>query len=179
MLNGLRENESVRKGEVVLAIESDKGVFEVQAEESGVLLKCLYPAGAEVEVLEPVAFIGQPGEPIPVNGEPALAKPELLSKEPRTDAKGPPQTDSQQTVESVSSSPAARRLAKEKGIDLRSIEGSGPQGRVIERDVLAALATQSDQREPQPASGHPLALNGGKVVPFDKMRQRVGPTSSA
>lgn len=59
-----KENDPVEKGEVVCNVEGDKGVFEVEADESGVLLKILHQVGDEVEVLKPIGYIGQAGETI-------------------------------------------------------------------------------------------------------------------
>ncbi len=59
-----KENDPVQKGEVVCSVEGDKGIFEVEAEESGVLLKILHQVGEEVEVLKPIGYIGQAGEQI-------------------------------------------------------------------------------------------------------------------
>ena len=59
-----KENDPVEKGEVVCNVEGDKGIFEVEAEESGVLLRILHREGQEVEVLKPIGYIGQPGEEI-------------------------------------------------------------------------------------------------------------------
>ena len=56
------ENEKVAKGEVICCVEGDKGIFEVEAEASGVLLKILAQPGEEVEVLKPIGYIGNPGE---------------------------------------------------------------------------------------------------------------------
>src|SRR4030042_925992 len=60
----VKENDYVSKGDVVALVESDKATFEVEAYESGVLLKRLYDAGAEVKVLDPIAYVGEPGETI-------------------------------------------------------------------------------------------------------------------
>jgi len=59
-----KENDPVEKGEAVCSVEGDKGVFEVEAEESGVLLKILHQADEEIEVFKPIGYIGQPGEEI-------------------------------------------------------------------------------------------------------------------
>lgn len=59
-----KENERVEKGEIICCVEGDKGIFEVEAEASGVLLKILARPGEEVEVLQPIGYIGTPGEKI-------------------------------------------------------------------------------------------------------------------
>ena len=60
----VRENDYINKGDIVAVVESDKATFEVEAYESGVLLKILHEAGAEVKVLDPIAYVGEPGEQI-------------------------------------------------------------------------------------------------------------------
>ncbi len=59
-----KENDPVEKGEVICEVEADKGVFEIEAEQSGVLLKILRQEGEQVEVLKPIGYVGQPGEKI-------------------------------------------------------------------------------------------------------------------
>ena len=59
-----QEDDPVTEGEVVLLVESEKAVFEVEAEASGILLKVLHGEGAEVDILQPVGYIGQPGEAV-------------------------------------------------------------------------------------------------------------------
>ncbi|MDO9542217.1 MAG: biotin/lipoyl-containing protein [Kiritimatiellia bacterium] len=59
-----KENETVRKGEIICAVEADKGVLEIEAEQDGVLLKILVREGEEARVLAPIGYIGQPGEKI-------------------------------------------------------------------------------------------------------------------
>lgn len=125
-------NDTVNKGDVIATVESDKATFDVEAYDSGVLLKRLYEEGQEVKVLTPIAYLGEPGE--------------SLDELPST--MEVPQT----TVASISSvsveksnrdidvkaSPSARRLAKEEGIDLKNVTGTGPGGRITKDDVLNA-----------------------------------------
>ena len=61
----VKENDEVKEGDIIAEVESEKAVFEVEAYESGVILKILYAEGEEVEVLKPIAYIGEPGEEIP------------------------------------------------------------------------------------------------------------------
>ncbi len=129
----VKENDHVKKGDVVALVESDKATFEVEAYESGVLLKLLYDAGAEVKVLDPIAYVGEPGEAI----EQSQATEGTVSEV------GHPQAALEAATQSdkagVSVSPSARRVAREHGIDLSTIIGSGPDGRILKEDVLAAI----------------------------------------
>jgi HAD superfamily hydrolase (TIGR01509 family) len=133
----VKENDHVKKGDVVALVESDKATFEVEAYESGVLLKLLYDAGAEVKVLDPIAYVGEPGETI----EQSQATEGTVSEV------GHPQAAIEAATQSdkagVSVSPSARRVAREHGIDLSTIIGSGPDGRILKEDVLAAIPTRA------------------------------------
>lgn len=128
-----KENDPVQKGETIASVESDKATFDVEAYESGVLLKILHPAGAEVPVLTPIAYIGQPGEEI-VAEAPATEPSSPTSVE----HKAPPIKVPVQKHSGPAASPSARRLAKEKGVDLATITGTGPGGRITKEDVLNA-----------------------------------------
>jgi pyruvate dehydrogenase E2 component (dihydrolipoamide acetyltransferase) len=139
-----KENDPVQKGDAIASVESDKATFDVEAYESGVLLKILHAEGAEVPVLTPIAYIGQPGEevvtesaeaaPLRVAGIPSRSSGQALpairgrdaldTAEPTPKRSGP------------AASPSARRLAKEKGVDLETITGTGPGGRITKEDVL-------------------------------------------
>ncbi len=61
----VKENDEVKEGDIIAEVESEKAVFEVEAYESGVILKIIHAVGEEVEVLKPIAYIGEPGEKIP------------------------------------------------------------------------------------------------------------------
>ena len=140
----VKENDYVNKGDVVALVESDKATFEVEAYESGVLLKLLYDAGTEVKVLAPIAYVGEPGESIE---EPQAARGSLkaegfgdgFSKVSHPRAAIETATHDQQSRAGVSVSPSAKRVAREHGIDLSKIQGTGPDGRILKQDVLAAI----------------------------------------
>ena len=128
-----KENDPIQKGETIATVESDKATFEVEAYESGVLLKILHAAGAEVPVLTPIAYIGQPGEEI-VADETA----DETASPPAVENKAPSETVSVPKHSGPAASPSARRLAKEKGVDLETVTGTGPGGRITKEDVLNA-----------------------------------------
>jgi len=128
-----RENDPVQKGETIASVESDKATFDVEAYESGVLLKILHAEGAEVPVLTPIAYIGQPGEEV-IADEPATETSSPLA----TEHKAPSVTVPTPKRDGPAASPSARRLAKEKGVDLQTVTGTGPGGRITKEDVLNA-----------------------------------------
>jgi len=112
------EGEQVTEGEPLFEAETDKTELEVEATTSGTLLRCLAGPGETVSIGTVVAWIGQPGEDIPQAG-PRVSPPDSSARRPAT--------------------PAARTLARERGIDLARLTGSGPDGRIERRDVLAAM----------------------------------------
>lgn len=137
-----QENDPVAKGEVVLTVESEKAVFEVAADRDGVLLKILHPVGAQVEILQPVAYVGETGEVAPA-GEtpPSAATPAVAAA---ADGVPPgPIAPSAQTPPAFAVSPAVRRLARERQVDLAAVHGTGLGGRITLQDVEAAAAVRS------------------------------------
>jgi pyruvate dehydrogenase E2 component (dihydrolipoamide acetyltransferase) len=134
------EGDEVAKGEPLYELDTDKVTQEVEAEAEGVLLKIAIPEG-EVPVGTTIAFIGEAGEDVPdVSGngkveveappEPAEAAPEPKREEPE-----PPAPVERKPGERIKASPLARRIARERGIDLASLRGTGPEGRIIAEDV--------------------------------------------
>ena len=152
-----KENDAVQRGEVILTVESEKAIFEVTAEQAGVVLKILYPEDAEVDILQPVAFLGESGEELgTVDLVPAPAGP---SGEPDLKVASPAATISPEGSLPLAS-PAVRRLARERGIDLRTVRGSGPAGRVTRDDVEAVGRT-------------PAGAADDRMVMFSPMRQQI------
>jgi pyruvate dehydrogenase E2 component (dihydrolipoamide acetyltransferase) len=148
---------SVAEGDVLCDVETDKATLEVPSPITGVLLAQLYPAGADVPVLAPIATVGEPGEAVSVAESPAPAS---ASSGALSTAPVPQPAPAQATVHRAAASntpaqaargaadpdapvsPRARATAERKGIDATALVGSGPGGRIIERDVLAAMASQ-------------------------------------
>ena len=134
----VKENDYVNKGDVVALVESDKATFEVEAYESGVLLKLLYDAGAEVKVLDPIAYVGEPGE--------SIEEPQAAQETSGTATQASPVKEDEtvrQSKAGASVSPSAKRVAREHGIDLSKVQGTGPDGRITKPDVLAAVRQKS------------------------------------
>lgn len=128
---------TVKPNDVIALVESDKATFEVQALEAGVLLKQLLREGEEGKVLEPIAWIGQPGEQIKTDANVGESAPAVEA--PQVDSAGPAATAPPEG-EHAPAAPAARRVAREKGVDLATVTGTGPGGRILKQDVLAAVA---------------------------------------
>jgi pyruvate dehydrogenase E2 component (dihydrolipoamide acetyltransferase) len=163
------EGDPVEKGEPLYELDTDKVTQEVEAEAAGVLLKIAVPEG-EVPVGTTIAFIGEQGEQVPdVSGNGKVAAPgEPKTEEPEpAQARAEPEpaaTPVREEGERIKASPLARRIARERGIDLASIAGTGPEGRIIAEDIDRAAA--------RPA---PAAVPAGEVesVPLTSIRRTI------
>jgi pyruvate dehydrogenase E2 component (dihydrolipoamide acetyltransferase) len=155
------EGDEVSEGDAIAEIETDKASMEIEAEDSGTLAQFIVGEGDDVPVGEAIAFIQGEGEEVPerdgsaaegggeaeeeteeggdgqAQAQTATETEEGAEEQPQ--AGGEPSGDGAQTDGQVRASPIVRRLARENNLDLSRIEGSGPQGRVVERDVRAAL----------------------------------------
>ena len=118
-----REGEPVRKGEMLLEVETDKAVVEVEAAGDGILAGVTAKPGDVVQVGRTIAWLVQPGEAAPASGPSDVA----ATRQARI-------------------SPKARRLAQEKGVDIFRLTGSGPGGEILADDVLAAASVVSDAK---------------------------------
>ena len=170
-----KEGEAVSRGDVLADIETDKATVEFEAFTSGVLGKIMAEAGVVVPVGELIAVITAPGEDVPDNltqikVEPASAS---VNAAPQVD----PILGSAVASNSVDvrASPIARRLARERGINLGDISGTGPGGRIVEKDVLeytpedAAVAVSDSEMQANPQS---------HLVELSRMRQTIARVTS-
>ena len=185
------EGDPVVRGDVLFEIETDKAVMEVEAFDDGVLLRRLAEEGETVPVNSVVAYVGQPGEevpeaPPPLGAEPMTPPAPADGGEPIAAAAPPPAGTATATPVAAAGregrlriSPRASRLAAEAGLDPRRLTGSGPEGRIVERDVRAALdagpivgeeaAREAPAAEPPPA---PAAVADGEDPPRPLSRMR-------
>jgi pyruvate dehydrogenase E2 component (dihydrolipoamide acetyltransferase) len=150
-----KEGEAIHRGEVICEVETEKAVFEVEAPDDGVLLKIVAPAGTKVPVFAVIAIVGEPGEQI----DPALLHPPAAPRDSAVDVAA----IRRGMVGGVGASGRARRLASEKGVDLSEVAGSGPQGRITERDVLIHVEKRKFAVE---------ALRG-RAVPLSRRRRAI------
>jgi len=143
-----KEGENVKAGDVIAEIETDKATMEVEAVDEGVLGKILVADGtAGVKVNEPIAILVEAGEKVPTAAAPAAAPKPAAAPEPTptpapaaAPAPAPAVNGHAAGDERIFASPLARRMAKQAGIDLSSLRGSGPNGRIVKHDIEAALA---------------------------------------
>jgi pyruvate dehydrogenase E2 component (dihydrolipoamide acetyltransferase) len=153
-----QEGDSVEKGEALYELDTEKATQEVEAEASGVVLKILAGEGEEVEVGKAVVVIGEEGEQVeaPAAEEPKAEEPEDREPEsepepekPAERVEAPPQPRADGRVKA---SPLARRIARERGIDIAHIRGTGPEGRIVAEDV--------ERAEVAPLAAAPAAAPG-------------------
>ncbi|WP_190822529.1 pyruvate dehydrogenase complex dihydrolipoamide acetyltransferase [Saccharopolyspora pogona] len=172
--------DQVSRGEVLAEIETDKAIMELEAYDDGVLEKILVEAGATVPIGTPIAILGDgsgaaaeaapapapaaaaapAAAEAPAPAEPAAAEPAAAAAEPDTKPKA---------------SPLAKAVAKEKGVDLSAVQGTGPGGRIIRADIEAAAAAAPAAATPAAAAlaAAPVAVSSEDVeeIPLSNIRK--------
>jgi pyruvate dehydrogenase E2 component (dihydrolipoamide acetyltransferase) len=152
-----KEGDRVSKGEPLLEIETDKAVVEVEAPADGVLTGIKASAGADIPVGQTIAWIVAPGEVPPAETETAAPAARASSHARTETAHASPVTAPGPTVQSGAKiSPKARRLAKELGVDLATVQGSGPGGEILASDIQAAASSGTIR-------GAAIAASDGKL----------------
>jgi pyruvate dehydrogenase E2 component (dihydrolipoamide acetyltransferase) len=168
-----KAGEAVSEGEVIAIIETDKANVEVAAFKSGVLRQILAEAGASVPIGKPIAVLGTADEPIDLVALGAQPAEPTAKKEIKTAAPAPavpaPTTPAVERQGPVTASPVARRMADELGIDLRQVAGSGPEGRIVKRDIEEFVK----QRQAAPPKAAPPPITIPSVVPSGEEYQAV------
>jgi pyruvate dehydrogenase E2 component (dihydrolipoamide acetyltransferase) len=195
-----KEGEPVSRGEIVAEIETDKATVEVESGYNGTICRLLIKEGTTLPVGEPIAIILKPGETVcelPVEDIEEQAKEAAKSGVPKEEIKVVPaevQAQVQEEGAMLKASPLAKRMARDFGLDLHSVSGSGPGGRVVKKDVLAAIERHKDAEDageqavatarsgkPGAASlAMPLPVWGAgealpdEEVPLSKLRSAIG-----
>lgn len=203
------EGDKVEKGQPVVVIQTDKVEYEVEAPVAGTLLKIAAKEGTELPVGSLMGVIGQPGEDIsallggapapapgpapssrhgaesstggPGGGGPQAVRPESTSRPIDTSTR---QMAPRAPGERVKVSPVAKKLAQDHGIDVNTLTGTGPEGRIVREDVERAIATKAQApaaaapqaarvatAAPQAATADSIPLSGMRKVIFDRMGQ--------
>jgi pyruvate dehydrogenase E2 component (dihydrolipoamide acetyltransferase) len=177
-----KEGEVVAVGDCLAEIETDKAIVEFNADRAGVMGPTLIQAGQEVEVGSPIGVLLDVGE-TSVNVSALLAKTgdnvgvPLLPNPSTSEPAAPPTLLSGSKVtpsHRVFVSPLARRLAKQRGIDLNTLIGTGPNGRIVKRDIEAGSAVVvSSPVMAQPSTVSPSTLGDYTEVPHSGMRRTI------
>jgi len=190
----VKEGDKIQSGDLIAEIETDKATMEFEAVDEGIIGKLLVSEGSEgVKVNSPIAVILDDGEELKVNETADLVvdtehtKPEI-GKEEVVENKKPPMNAVQNSNTRIFATPLARRLAREKGVDLGNISGSGPHGRIVKTDILDVNVSTVDTNQEslanpvlrtnvQQASGSSItnlyADREFKEIPLNSMRKTV------
>lgn len=190
--------DNVARGDILAEVETDKANLEIECFHPGVLLQIRTPAGETANVGDIIAVIGAAGENVTagstqqVTSSITTAQPVTQTQPPRAltppssspnleviSRTSSPHTSSSQT-ERIKVSPLARKLAEQRNIELTNVRGSGPEGRIIKKDIdnaasfassQVAVQTQATQPSvsPQPSS----IPSGGRLTPLSKMRETI------
>ena len=204
-----KKGDKVAAGEVIAEIETDKATMEWESPEDGTLTEIYIEEGGKVEVGERIAFIGAEGEappkeekekeekkapekkkeqaetekPAPAKEkEPETAPPQEKKETKAPDKKAAPKAADGSDETRVKASPIARRLAAEQGIDLSTVKGSGPDGRVTESDVRTAMKSKGPAAQPKAAApripageGSRISLTGMRKIIAERLVESKGP----
>ncbi|MBK7860557.1 MAG: pyruvate dehydrogenase complex dihydrolipoamide acetyltransferase [Archangiaceae bacterium] len=192
-----KEGDKVTSGTAIAEVETDKSNLEVETYDDGVLLKILVPEGSAAPVGSPIAWIGKPGEKIDESAAPKPAAAPAEKAEPAPAQSAAPQPSAPKAAPAaapaakqaapapeanhangrVRASPLAKRIAQETGVDLGSISGSGPSGRIVRRDVEQAQGG-GGQPAAKAKGPTPVTLTRGErikpeVLPVSGMRKVI------
>ena len=168
----VKKGDTVKSGDVIAEIETDKATMEVEAVDEGVVEEILIAEGSEgVKVNTPIARLAGEGDaPAPKAEAPAAKSQEAPKAEPKAEAPkpapappSPPAPAKAADGNRIFASPLARRIAEQKGVDLAGLTGSGPHGRIIKADVEAA--------KPGQAKAAPAAASAPAAAPAAAARQ--------
>ena len=191
-----KEGDRIKSGDILAEIETDKATMEVEAVDEGILAKILVPGGTQdVAVNQVIALIASDGEDVSKVAAGGAGAPKVAAAPVATPiaapASAPVATAPAASVSSgakLFASPLAKRMAKEAGLDLATIPGSGPHGRIVERDIKAALAGGAAKRAAPAASvAAPVMATGiadetvkklfeagsYEEIPHDSMRKTI------
>ncbi|MBI5305699.1 MAG: 2-oxo acid dehydrogenase subunit E2 [Chloroflexi bacterium] len=141
-----KEGDAVREGEPIAEVDTEKATVEIPAFATGVLQKILVPAGQNVPVGTTIAIVGAPGETSAMSVSPKSNAPVATAPTQVSETKSQPSNGDSW----VKASPVARRIAEVEGVNLADVAGTGPNGRIIQRDVEAYL-TRRPSGVPAPA----------------------------
>lgn len=181
------EGDAVANGDMIAEVETDKATMEVECFDDGVLIKQYCGEGAEVTVGDPIAAVGEAGEEAPAgtSSAPAAAPAETAPAEPVAVAPVAPAAPApvaeaptapvSSTGTRIKASPLAKKIAAEKGLDLSTLQGSGPGGRILKEDILNAKpgAVAADTTSSAPAAA-PAATLEALDIPVTNMRKSIG-----
>ncbi len=180
-----KEGEFIEEGDVFVEIETDKATMEYNSPEEGYLLKILVQAGETCSLSAPICVVGEKGEEFDLNAlvsasSTAVSNEPAKKEEPAAKVDAPVTTSASaaEAGDRIKASPLAKKIATDKGLNISTIAGTGPNGRVIARDVDSARVVESPL-EPTPVASAPAqpvvmpAMAGDIDVPNSMMRKTI------
>ena len=182
------EGEAIAKGAVLAEIETDKATVEVESTYEGIVARHLVPEGEVIPVNDPIAVISAPGEDVDFDQilgeipEGKQAPTRTTFEEDRSSPSGaeesaqvPVPVEGEQYPGGVKATPVARRMADEKGINLRHVQGTGTGGRITKSDIEAFVPTAAPSREAVLPSTIPVIARGEtQTIPLNRLRAAIG-----
>jgi pyruvate dehydrogenase E2 component (dihydrolipoamide acetyltransferase) len=177
-----QKGDTINVGDVLCEVETDKAVMDVESTASGVLLETLFAEGDDVPVQTVIAVVGNPGEDVTSFARASVGQVnKTVSIVSTSEVQAPitttPVTTFALTAKSdfVGISPRAKRLANEKGVAVAELQGTGPGGRVLERDIITALASFSPLPLVSSSISSTLDLKASniEVIPLQGVRKRI------
>ena len=163
-----KEGDQVARGEMLLEVETDKAVVEIEAAGDGVLSGVTAKEGDVVPVGQTIAWLLKPGEALPTGGPQVQTGRKMDSAPAAAAAAAPPAAAEPASVAGARISPKARRLAREHGVDITRLRGSGPGGEILADDILKAasgVAPSTPPAQQAPPAARPAPPAGGGPQP--------------
>ncbi len=180
----INEGDTITEGQSICDIETDKASFEIESPATGTVLGIFYPVESDVEVLKVIAAIGEPGEDIsalrpsdddPANENiPATGPVEAQTTETIPGMKADPAPT---PVISLGASPRAKNLAASKSVDISTVAGTGPNGRVIERDVASVDSNATGSTAEFPGNTKEIPVKGVRKLIAERMHASLQNTA--
>ncbi len=188
----IQEGEAVAKGKVLAEIETDKATVEVESNYDGVLARHLVKAGDIVPVNTPIAIVSAPGEQIdaavtevqPPTKSAPQGGPQSQQAAVSTDSPATPAALADETAGGAIASPLAKRMARDFKINLATVPGTGPGGRIIKKDIEAYLAAPAAKipaavQASPPVAAPPIAAvstepQPDQIIPLNRLRAAIG-----
>ena len=173
-----KEGELIEKGEALAEIETDKATIQVESSFSGTILKELIEVNTTVPVGTPIAVIGEQGEEYDLNAlgeiKSAESGKEKKSVNPEPDVTVAKEETTEKPQDRLKVSPLAKALSVENSVDLSSITGSGPGGRIVKRDIEKYLT--SVEAQPAETTSPTVKIQAGEetLQPLSKLRKTIG-----
>ena len=183
------EGDQIEAGDVIAEIETDKATMELEAFEDGILIKQIASTGSQITIGSPIAAIGEVGEtyeatdstePTETTTPSKDSKEEASSNEsiPEKNSDAPENLVSDAAISNTDSnrikaSPLARKLAEQKGIDLNAITGTGPNGRIVKKDVISIGSTPSSGTLTSGVRAASPGIAQAEDIPVSQMRSVI------